>query len=186
MVVQILILGLLLQTPSKTTQAPIEKKPENDQDARRLSQYPSLGGGLYNIDAVPEVPVPQPPLPPAATDPLYKQKRIISDLSKRLDQASALLAVLDSPKTDRRKTFQKAAGLFHDIAKDFGARNRKNSTAPSTPSRAEINVEHLAKLIAELRTASKALQPEVLDISLAERLARLASSAAAISDSLAK
>jgi hypothetical protein len=179
-----LILALFLlqeKTPSKV--APIEPKATTEADQKRLSQYPNLGGGLYNIDAVPEDTVPQPPVPAAARDPLFRQKKVIENLSKRLDESDALLKDLNSGHGDRAKALKKLSGVFRDIEQDFGKRKGGvTKPAAADPS----GLQEVARLVGSMRDRSRQLKPEIFDLQLSDELAELAGSAADWSDALAK
>jgi|SRR5262245_48310580 len=182
MIPEILVL-VALQSQPKSTAAPIEPQAKTEMDQRRLSQYPHLGGGLYNIDAVPPEDIPQPPIPPAARDPLYRQKKIIENLSKRLEQAHALLDQLDHNGRDRGKAFKKVGSLMREIQHDFGVGQRPAKSAIALP---DGDVQQLVNLVEELKGASVGLDPKIMDISVAERLWTLAGTGVALSEQLSK
>ena len=175
-----LLLWFLVQEPKKSTTAPIEPPAKTEADAKRLSQYPSLGGGLYNIDAVPEEVRPDAPLP-AARDPYYQQKRVIGNLAKRLWEAGTLLQAMDARKVDRVKTLKKVSGLLRDMERDF-AQDKKSRVPASNAG----DLQEVSRLLTELNVASRSMNPEVRNVDLLARLSKLAGSAAAITEALSK
>jgi len=181
MIPLILILAVLQSPPTKS--APIEPKAPTEMDRKRLSQYPHLGGGLYNIDAVPPEDPSEPPVPPAARDPFYRQKKTMANLEKRLTEVNGLMQSLESGKADSTKTFSKVAGIFHDIEKDFSLSKKPKSASVPVPTAA---VQEIANYLQQLNEAKQGLRPEIMDVQLSEKLAQLAGSAARISEELVK
>ena len=175
-----LLLWFLMQEQKKPVTAPIELPARTEADAKRLSQYPSLGGGLYNIDAVPEEARPDAPLPPAARDPHYQHRKMIGNLAKRLREAGTLLQSMDAGKVNRVKTLKRVSGLLRDVERDFI--QDKKSRVPAANAG---DLEEVSRLLTELNTAAHGLNPEVRNVALFARLSKLAGSAAAMTEALA-